>query len=338
MKYCLFLFCLPFFILACNKSDEEIIPSGNQFSETILEGFDVVSIAFDNEGNAWIGTYNWAIDTNYPELIKYNRKSTEIQVYNSTNSLIEDGSFIWDIAVDDQDNIWIGSDGLVKFDGTNFSKFTTKNSDIPVGYVHDIIVDSNKSVWFSSSSHLEGGLVKYDGTSWTVYTPENSDLPYNGVRSVAIDREDNIWLALYRTVNESALVKIDKNNWTVYDSNNFGFTPYLFGNIQINSKNQVCASIDYTFSDVPHNGPQFFIFDEISTQKIQYDNELNITRIVTDEHDTIWGIGTNVFVIFDGEKWIVDDTTFKDLYINTIERSPDKKIWIGTSNGIYIYG
>lgn len=337
MKNLGFLFCLLVFMHSCKKSDDQIPIVNTPFDKMVLEGYDATSIAFDKSGNAWMGTYNWNGTYNNPELIRYNKASEEIIIYNSSNSIIEEGTFIWDIEVDNQGNIWIGSDGIIKFDGNTFSKYNSKNSPIPVDFVHSITVDPEDNIWFSSSSHLEGGLVKYDGTNWTVYTPENTVMPYNGVKSIAIDKNNNLWLALYRAVTESCLVKIANDNWKTYTSNELGFTPFLFGNIQINSKNQICGAIDYTFSDSQNiHDPQIFIFDEKNTMQLQCDTVLNITKIVVDREDNIWGMSRNAYVMYNGTGWTIDDTTFNNLTINTIELSNEGNVWIGTDNGVYI--
>jgi len=325
------LICLLISLYSCEKADEKPSTPNTKFTHKILEGHDVTSIAFDSKGNAWIGTYN------KPELIKYNLNSKETVIYNSSNSIITESTLISDIAVDKKNNVWIGCDGLIKFDGVNFTKYNSTNSKIPVDFVHSIAVDSKDNIWFSSSSHLEGGLVRYDGTNWTVTSPDNSNLPLHGVKDIAIDKNDNVWLALYRYINESYLAKLANGSWTVFSSKEMGFTPILFGNIQVNSKNQVCGSIDYIFSSTETNpGPQILIFSDQKSQQFQYDNTSSLSSITVDSDDNIWGISRTGYVIFDGTNWTIDDTTFKDLRIETIVQSKDKKMWIGTQDGIYV--
>ena len=85
--------------------------------QKILDGYVVNAIAFDSKGNAWIGTQGKG-------LIRYN--ANEIIVYNSENSALPKDFIIWDIAVDKNDNVWIGANGGAwKYDG---EKFTLYNS------------------------------------------------------------------------------------------------------------------------------------------------------------------------------------------------------------------
>jgi len=183
----------------------------------------------------------------------------------------------------------------------------------------------------------QGGIVKYDGIDWKVYTPDNSDLPVNFVQSIAIDKDDNVWLALNEIVNEAYLVKISGDNWTIYTSTYLGFKPYYFGNIRINSQNRLCGAIDYSLSSmITNNGPQVFIFDGAYSEQLQYDSISNIKFITVDNENNIWCGAYGGYAVFNGEKWIIDNSSFKEESVFAIEQSLDNKIWIGTGDGIFI--
>lgn len=91
------LVCILFILIpvySCEKSvPDDNMPSlaDRLFRHKILDNYFVTSIAFDQEGTAWIGTYK-------QRLIKYNPK--EFKVFNSTNSIIPSYFTIYDIAVD----------------------------------------------------------------------------------------------------------------------------------------------------------------------------------------------------------------------------------------------
>lgn len=328
MKNLIYLFWILISLISCKKSDDNAISLNTDFNHKILDSYFVTAIAFDKLGNTWIGTFKQG-------LIKYNSKETV--VYNSSNSIIPDTSVIYDIAVDNKDNIWIGCEGLIKYDGNNFTYFKSKNTEIPVDFVQSIAVDSKDNIWFTSCRFRQGGIVKYDGTNWTVYTPDNSDLPVNSVKSIAIDKNDNVWLALSEIVNDSYLVKISNSKWSIYTGKDLGFSPYNFGNIQINSKNQLCGAIDYSLSSmITNQGPQVFIFNGETTEQLEYDSISNIKSITVDKEDNIWCISYGGYAVFDGKSWTKDDSSFKDVSVFAIEQSKDNKMWIGTGNGIYI--
>ena len=328
MKKLIYLFCVLISFNSCEKSEDTPSNLNTDFNQKILDGYFVKSIAFDKQGNTWIGTFKQG-------LIKYN--SSETTVYNSLNSIIPDTSVIYDIAVDSRNNIWISCEGLIKYDGNSFIQYNSKNTPIPEDFVESIAIDSKDNIWFTSCRFRQGGIVKYDGTNWTIYTPDNSNLPVNSVKSIAIDNNDNVWLALSEIVNDSYLVKISNTNWTIYTSNDLGFSPYYFGNIQINSKNQLCGAIDYSLSSMGANqGPQVFIFNGETSEQLQYDSISNIKSITVDNEDNIWCIGYGGYAVYDGQNWTIDDSSFRDVSVFAIEQSQDNKIWIGTGDGIYI--
>jgi len=312
-----------------NVTDIHRIPGNpnTTFDHKILDGYFVTSIAFDSKGNAWIGTFNKG-------LIKYN--SNETIIYNSSNSLIQEKE-IWDIAVDSKDNVWIGCNGIIKFDGNNFMLYNSQNTSMPEDVVFSIAIDSKDNIWFTSCVFREGGIVKFDGTTWTVFTPDNSNMPDNLVHSIAIDHNDNVWLALGGTVGMASLVRISGNKWTSYSSDDIGFSPYYFGNIDIDSHNEVCASIDYTLSSALYNsGPQAFVFNGSSSLQLKIDSLTNFTSLKVDNEDNIWCNTGNGFAVYNWDKWIINDSIFNIYGSFTIEQAPDNKIWIGTGDGVFI--
>lgn len=333
MRKLIFAFALAISLCSCEKQNQnDKIPGDidTNFSLKILDGYFITAIAFDSQGNAWIGTFKQG-------LIKYNSKETI--VYNSSNSKLPPNLVIWDIAVDSKDNVWSGCGGLMKYDGVNFTLYNSSNTTIPEDFVYSIAIDSKDNIWFTSCRFREGGIVKYDGTNWTVYTPDNSELPVSFVQSIAIDNDDNTWLAMGEIVNNAVLAKISGRGWTAYSDDDLGFSPYYFGNIQVNSKNQICGAIDYSLSSTMVNsGPQVFIFNGKTTEQLSFDNKTRIKSLTVDRDDNIWCNTYNGYAVYNGEKWIVDDSTFKNASVFTIKQSPENKMWIGTGDGIYING
>lgn len=318
-------------LCSCEKTNDPHRTPGNPdttFDQKILNGYFVTSIAFDSKGNAWIGTFKQG-------LIKYNSRETII--YGSSNSIIADSSVIWDIAIDGKDNVWIGCEGIIKFDGIDFVLYNSQNTSIPEDFVYSIAIDSKDNIWFTSCRFREGGIVKFDGNTWYVFTPDNSDLPVSFVHSIAIDNNDNVWLALGETVTKTFMVKISGNRWTTYSGDDIGFSPYYIGNIDINSHNEVCASIDYSLSSTFYNsGPQAFVFDGNSSVQLKIDSITRIKSVKVDNDDNIWCNTYNGFAVYNWDRWTINDSIFKGFGSFTIEQAPDNRIWIGTGDGVFI--
>ncbi len=300
-------------------------------SRKIADGYFITSIAFDKEGNAWLGTFEQG-------LIKYNDQETIC--YDSSNSIITNDAVINSIAVDSKNNVWIGSDGLIKYNGKKFHLYNSKNSPIPEDHIHSINIDSKDNIWFSSSRYQLGGLVRYDGTdNWKVFTPKNSKLPGNMISGIAVAGND-VWVGLNEYVNDARIAKITNDNVTVYSNKQLGFSPYYLGNLCVNSKNQLYVNNDYSLSSMMYNeSPNIFSFDGKSTQLIDCTHG-DINYISIDRKDNIWCISPliNYILVFDGHKWLaynifpegVNDGIF------CIEEAPDGSMWIGTGNGLYI--
>ncbi len=326
-----FILVLLFSLNSCEKTNYSAKLPGNpntSFKLKILDNYFVQSIAFDSKGNAWIGTFKQG-------LIKYNARETVI--FNSSNSDLPSNLVIWDIAVDSKDNVWIGSDGIIKYDGNKFTRYNTSNSPVPEDFVYSIAIDSKDNIWFTSCRFREGGFVKYDGTTWNVFTPDNSDLPVNSVKSITIDSNDNVWLALSEIVNNTYLIKISGNSWKTYSSEDLGFTPYYFANIDVNSQNQICGAIDYSLSSLWINpGPQVFVFDGHYSEQMRINDMARIRSLTVDNEDNMWCAIDGGYAVFNGESWIVDDSNYRESGVFTIEQDNDKRIWLGTGDGIFI--
>jgi ligand-binding sensor domain-containing protein len=99
------------------------------------------SIAIDDSGNKWIGTW-------WDGLVRFDGNNWD--VYNTSNSGLPDNE-VHAIAIDDRDIKWIGthSGGLAKFDGTNWDVYNTSNSDLPDNGILSIAIDSSDNKWIS---------------------------------------------------------------------------------------------------------------------------------------------------------------------------------------------
>jgi ligand-binding sensor domain-containing protein len=131
------------------------------------------------------------------------------------------------VTIDGSGNKWIGtSDGLAKFDGTNWTVYNIYNSGLPgYGQVLSLAIDGSGNKWIGTWA----GLAKFNGTNWTVYNTSNSGLPDDGVLSIAIDGSGNKWigtneggLAVY---NEGGIVTDVEsgNNYFIFNSK------YIYG-------------------------------------------------------------------------------------------------------------
>ncbi|MBW6513512.1 MAG: hypothetical protein K0B87_02015 [Candidatus Syntrophosphaera sp.] len=128
---------------------------------------------------------------------------------------------IWDMALDQSGNLWLATryDGLIKYDGNEFTQFTSDNSPLPNNLTAAVGVDSQNRVWLATQRN---GLFRLDGGTWTSWDTSNSILPSNYLLSLSVDELDQVWVGAYNTASESGLVRIAGDNWTLYDTSNSG--------------------------------------------------------------------------------------------------------------------
>ncbi len=340
MRNILYLAMISIFLMSCEKTVPDPYPihdpdpSKFYANQTILDSIAALSIAFDSEGTAWIGTTDQG-------LIKYGL--TQTKVYNWKNSIISNYS-IRDIAIDSKNNVWIAADGLIKYDGEKFYRYSTANSNIPGDHAWSIAVDSNDDVWIASFSAESAVLAKYNGETFEVFTPDNSPLPIHHSSAIAIDNEENVWVATTLGVTNSYLIKISGESWTVYDSVDFKQNIHWVLDIDINSRNQVCGVIDYQLPFTRYYSPNMFCFDGINMDTFGLDSIRGFQSILVDDSDNFWCTYHGGYACFNGEEW--NRTESETIFVNgysqfktwfiTIEQAPDGNIWVATGDGIRI--
>lgn len=147
------------------------------------------------------------------------------------------------IFCDSDNNIWIGGDRLIKFDGNSWQSFTPdfrifsikqdKNGTICLSgailetlqfviarfeepdfikvfsgqNLRQFFSDSNGNIWVSKGSVLS----RWDGTSWNDFTNKDG-LGTNQVDSITEDSNGNLW------ISKGKVFQFDGNFWTSFDS------------------------------------------------------------------------------------------------------------------------
>lgn len=314
---------------------DRIIHIGN--SEHILPNYYITSIDFDSEGTAWIGTFKQGI-------LKYNGSAT---YYHSENSSLPDSIVVWDLTVDRNDVVWIGSDsGLIKYDGNNFIVYNTSNSPLAEDVVWSIAADDDNVLWLASCRFRQGGLMTFDGTNWTLYTPENSELPSNGIRDIVIDSRNTVWFTNNDAVYSNCIVRINNDNWTIFDKDDFGFDPYYFGLITVDTEDRIYATLDYSLSSHYDNSrPNIIKFDDENWSTI-FPTENTIDSLTfngnvnNDNDGNIWTTLFNkdglVLSAYDGENWTYYYPDIPSVSISDIVFDSNNTMWLGTGNGIFL--
>ena len=117
------------------------------------------------------------------------------------------------IAIDAQDTKWLGAAiGIYKFDGVNWTNYTTSNIGLINNSINTIIVDKLNNKWIGTIN----GVSKFDGSNWTNYSLLNYNLRTRNVKAIAIDYTDNntinsVWLG-----GDGFLINIQNTTFTDY--------------------------------------------------------------------------------------------------------------------------
>ncbi|WP_207420288.1 ligand-binding sensor domain-containing protein [Desertivirga brevis] len=98
------------------------------------------------------------------------------------------GNEVTSIYEDKIGNIWFGTtEGVSHYDGRSFRNYTVKEG-LPNNVVNWIFEDKSGKIWFGTS----GNTSTFDGDKFTTIT--NNDQPLKNVWSIVEDKNGNIWL------------------------------------------------------------------------------------------------------------------------------------------------
>lgn len=157
----------------------------------------ILDIVIDKNQNVWGGTYGQGVfrlslNEDDEVLVKRFKHSS-----NNRNSLVND--FVHCITVDNENNVWIGTEeGVSKLtpgDGqvysfTNFSKNPDPNYSLSTNSVYDILVDKAGHIWIGTQQGLNKILKNGKIKSWT----EHEQFPNAVVYSIQEDKNGNLFL------------------------------------------------------------------------------------------------------------------------------------------------
>lgn len=147
---------------------------------------DVRSIAEDSKGNIWVIVHGKGVDRFDPETKIFHH-------YNTKNSLLSN-DYAFQVLVDSNDNLWVGSAyglNVLKRGASKFKTYLSVPKDsttINGNEIHSIHQDRKHAIWISTSE----GLNRYNPESdnFTRFTPTAKN---KHIVSIVSDRKNNIW-------------------------------------------------------------------------------------------------------------------------------------------------
>jgi ligand-binding sensor domain-containing protein len=240
---------------------------------------------------------------------------------SSQNWTTYNGSFN-DMAVDFNDNKWFASDeGVFKFDGTNWIKYTT-DSGLINNQVNAIAIDSEGNKWFATS----GGVSELIGKNWISFS-KNDGLCSNNIRKVAIDDDGIKWFG-----TDNGVTKFDGVKWTTYTTDNGLVSNYITSMACDQEGNKWIGS---NIGISKFNGSDWETFKIPFTDPLYGLDYHAIYSIITDPENNIW-IGTGwrrpmsrqggYLKKIEHNKWL----TINESYTTALAVDAQGSIWFAT--------
>jgi hypothetical protein len=224
-----------------------------------------------------------------------------------TSKIIQDGNGIK----------WIATyEGLYRFDGTDWTHYTSDNSQLPDNYILDIALDNSGALWIGT---LEAGIAVLSGNGWTIYNTSNSDLKHNTIESIAIDRQNNKWIGFVGR----GMMKFNGGSWDwIYWTDNSHV--YTADHIAVDASGNAWIA----------DSDGLAMYDGATWAKLGLPGSENnfITSITIDEYNTKW-IGTAEGLATYNGGWEFLTTANSQLttnFVTAITFDEEKNTWIGT--------
>lgn len=307
----------------------------------------ITDIYVEDNNVIWFTSSKGLFSLEGDDLVDYNSDDPDAYYY----SVIKDG-----------DDIWLGSNGLIRFDGENWEVFNSNNSNLPLGSYNDLKKDNNGNIWCTTSRHLiknTNGIFEsfesmVDGFFYSLTIEPNNDI-YVGMRQ-----------------SYYAFQKFQSNSWTSYDPSNCGIInenvfivnhdsqnhKYFMGDkgLDILNSDEEWTFREISNSSLPNNYIRSMAIDEngsnafcTSSGIIEYNWEEwsegidleFISQIAYNQNGHLIMVTPQELHIFDGESLETIQTPYygyiADQPVNALAIDTEGNIWMTFPDDIYNY-
>lgn len=220
--------------------------------------------------------------------------------------------------------------GIIKYDGTAWTHYTSENSILPSNYAGELEVGPDGSIW----TNITGGLLQINGTEWTIYNSENTPMPAASPGAIEFDHSGNLWMSFSGT----GIMRYDGTNWTLYSSALQMPLPQI-SNIVHDGQGKIwywCANSAYVdYRIVTFDGTEWESLNPAIGEV-----PFNYYRAgMHDELGNMW-FGVGGLMRLDETGWTEYSYTNSDqagAYVMGIARDTIGKLWLATNNGVVSY-
>ena len=276
---------------------------------------DLWEVTVDNNGKLYLGTVKFG-------LITY--ENGEFKNENKENSAIK-GDAVTPIFKDSKGNIWLNyskpNSEIAKFNGTEWTIYTTK--EIPVSNISviDFAEDKDGNIYFGGGN----GIFKFNGVSWS-----RIDIPKKGITVRTMDINGNGDIAIGH--NRGLIIR-SNGEWKILDDENSELQLSVVRAVKY-IDNKLFVGYGGGFGNgglsIIENG-KWTHFNK-SNSKIP---DHMVRDIEVDKNGTIWMATNNGMIKMIGNE--IEPIYFREgKYKNTILdiTTQDNIIWIATNFGL----
>ena len=242
------------------------------------------------------------------------------------------------IAIDAEGNKWFGtSQGVSKFDGTNWTTYNTSNSGLAFNYISAVAVDQAGNVWFgtrlSTWAAEDGyGVCKFDGGYCTNYLVDSA------INAIAVDNSNNVWVG----TDWDGVYKFNGATWTNYPASSGLASNHVLSIAIDNADVKWFGGCTDGTEWCPDFGCRAAVASRLDVGWATYSPVgKQVYAIAIDWAGNVW-FGSDAGVSkFDGT-WTLYDSSNTELasdYIKAIAVDNEGNIWFGTYlGGVSMYG
>lgn len=277
----------------------------------------ISDIAIDKQDRIWVATL-WTI--NVFDGVKWD-------TIDASDGLPYENARV--LHFDHQGNLWIGSggngNGLVKYDGTKFTLFTTADG-LSDNRILSIGSQSDGTIWVGT---VFGGVCRFDGTQWQCFN-DTTYLGSSEVWSTFVENDSSIWFG-----NQDGVSRYDGKTWIKY----LGFYSDTFPNGWHYPKDVYSIGFD-------HQGRGWFGFSrgvyeysngEFHLTILDNYNNVTISDIAADSKGKVWFSSfTRGAYCFDAGVWtnysLADG--MPSTWASSVAVDSKGNIWFGTEEGL----
>jgi ligand-binding sensor domain-containing protein/two-component sensor histidine kinase len=325
----------------------------NYFTEQGLPDPIVHCVVEDKEGDIWLGTDKGAAVLSGNSFKTFTNQQ-EVSDHPVNTILVDKGNSIWlgtddalvnlhgdssetysvheglssrnlsSLCKDKYGNLWIAGSGsgIEKFDGTEFTHFTTSEG-LGNDKANFILEDRSGTLWTATNG---GGACRYDGNLFTHLTTAQG-LPYNEIKGITEDKEGNLWFATWG----GGASKYDGKKFENYSTAQ-GLKSINLLSILRDSRGNLWLGGDNGASK--YDGNSFYKFDTA-----QGFTSHEVWAICEDNRHNIWfaTFGDGVFK-YDGNYFshFATKQGFGNLIVMCVLQDREGDMWFGTyGKGVY---